>query len=91
MYRVSGAAKMRLVDGSGTEVTGTVVLATRTGMWETLDLVFVPTANQNVRLQFVTDNGAGEFYVDTVSIIDGTTVERWQAFTYDNKGRTLTE
>jgi RHS repeat-associated protein len=64
VYALSGAVRM--------QVTGTTAFnksSTVNGTWETLKVVYKPSAHSTGRrLQFVSSGGAAEFYVDTVSI-----------------------
>ncbi len=87
VYPVSGTVRMKV---SGT--TAFDKTTSGTGAWQTLRAVHKPSSGAvGVRLQFLADTSSAEFYVDTVHILDATMLLRWQEFTYDSKGRTVTE
>jgi YD repeat-containing protein len=87
VYVVSGVAKMAM-----TGTTGFDAETNLSGQWQTFYVTHLPTETiNNGALQFLTVGGAGEFYVDSVHIFEGSTLLRWQTFTYDAKGRALTE
>jgi len=73
VYPVAGVGgetvRMRLVDSAAQEITGSSDISQGTNVWETLSCLYTPGVDaNNVRLQFLADGGATEFYVDTVSI-----------------------
>lgn len=66
VYPVSGAVKMHVTGGAAFDR-----VTNNTGGWETLRAVHQATADaSDVRLQFMAHNGAAEFYVDSVSVIE---------------------
>ena len=87
VYPVSGVVKM--------QVTGTSAfdrVSQDTGAWETLSAIYKPNSGDtDQNLQFVSDGGAAEFYVDSVHIFELVDLLSVQEFHYDNKGRTVYE
>jgi len=87
VYAVSGTVRMKI---SGT--TAFDKTTTATGKWQTLRASYTPTsALNNVKVQFLADGGAADFYVDSVYLLDSTQALGWQEFVYDSHGRVLTE
>ncbi len=73
VYPVSGVGsatvKMRLVDETETEIPGTILISRATDTWECLTVTYMPLLDMNnIKLQFLAEGGAAEFYVDSVSI-----------------------
>jgi len=89
VYVVSGRALMQI---PGVLIADpTPLTATVQGSWTTVYLTLPGSNLNNVTLQFVADQGAAEFYVDSVHIFDLSTALRWQEFSYDSKGRMTQE
>ena len=83
---VSGTVKFQLLNSANTVLTETT--AAGTGDWETLHLAYTPTSvPQTVKIRLVAAADSTAFFADTVV----PRLLRWHAFTYDSKGRVLTE
>ena len=64
VYVVNGSARMKVDTGTDFDMA-----TIGTGSWETLSATHTPlTTQNNIRLQFVANGGAAEFYVDNVRI-----------------------
>ncbi|MCA9884713.1 MAG: hypothetical protein KC708_17160, partial [Anaerolineae bacterium] len=62
------------------------------GEWETLRLVYTHTTTNEVKyLQFLAQEGAADFYVDSVHLVEVSDPLSWQAYLYDSYGRTVSE
>jgi len=87
VYPVSGVVKMQVTGSGAFDDT-----SSGTGTWQTLVAMHTPSsAATGQKLQFITSGGAGEFYVDNVTILDTANILRWQEFAYDSLGRTIEE
>jgi len=87
VYPVSGTVRLKVSGTSAFDQS-----TTGTGTWKTLRAAYQPGSDlTGVRLQFLADGGAAQFYVDSVHILDDSLILRWQEFTYDSQGRTLNE
>ena len=79
VFPISGTVKMKVHNISGfDDVTdGT------TDNWQTLKAVYTHSSSPvSANLQFLAENAAAHFLVDSVYILDNTQIQRWQEFEY---------
>ncbi len=88
VYPVTGQVQMRFTTSGVLDVT---TLAEQAGGWLTLRRIVTETAASGQKLQFLAYDGAAEFVVDTVHVIEFDSLQNWRDFRYDCIWRTVEE
>jgi RHS repeat-associated protein len=87
VFPVNGGDQVRMT----TDEADFNVISAGDGDWETLYATFTATANGTRSLRFLAEDGAAEFYVDSVHLVELEDLLLWQSFQYDSQGRTQLE
>jgi RHS repeat-associated protein len=90
VYPITGRVKLRLDDNSMSTLSSDAGGDLNT--WQTLHVAFTAvSASAGRRLQFLAENGAATFYIDSVHLVEIEAFRSCQHVVYDNRGRPLYE
>ncbi|MBK8139261.1 MAG: hypothetical protein IPK52_26160 [Chloroflexi bacterium] len=92
VFPITGVAKMKLSAAVGA-VVETESAGSQMMRWQTLRAVLttVSSTQSDVRLQILSQGAGAEFIVDSVHVIEFTSIQSWRDFRYDYIWRTLEE